>query len=170
VIMEAYVHGVSTRSVDDLVAAMGVQAGGIQVGGLEDLRRPGQGDRGVSHPQFVPHTEFPYVFCDATFCKVRIGLMWSLRRWWWPPGCPSTATREVLGTAVGDSESYEFWREFLASLRARGLTGVHLVISDAHAGLKAAVAQQFTGSSWQRCRCTSCAICHTAVSAKHARR
>ena len=50
------------------------------------------------------------------------GRTWSPRRWWWPPGCPST-TREVLGTAVGDSESYEFWREFLASLKARGLSG-----------------------------------------------
>ena len=60
-------------------------------------------------------------------------------------GVSIDGTREVLGTAVGDSESYEFWREFLASLKARGLSGVHLVISDAHAGLKAAVAQQFTG-------------------------
>jgi len=77
-------------------------------------------------------------------------------------------TREVLGTAVGDSESYEFWREFLASLKARGLSGVHLVISDAHAGLKAAVAQQFTNSSWQRCRVHFMRNLHTAVSAKHA--
>lgn len=67
-------------------------------------------------------------------------------------GVSIDGTREVLGTAVGDSESFEFWREFLASLKARGLAGVHLVISDAHAGLKAAVAQQFVGSSWQRCR------------------
>lgn len=67
-------------------------------------------------------------------------------------GVSIEGTREVLGTAVGDTESYEFWREFLASLEARGLSGVHLVISDAHAELKAAVAQQFTGSSWQRCR------------------
>lgn len=74
-------------------------------------------------------------------------------------GVSIDGTREVLGTAVGDSESFEFWREFLASLKARGLSGVHLVISDAHAGLKAAVAQQFTGSSWQRCRCISCATC-----------
>ena len=64
-------------------------------------------------------------------------------------GVSIEGTREVLGTAVGDSESYEFWREFLTSLKARGLSGVHLVISDAHAGLKAAVAQQFSGSSWQ---------------------
>lgn len=66
------------------------------------------------------------------------------------------------GTAVGDSESYEFWREFLASLRARGLAGVHLVICNAHAGLKAAVAQQFTDSSWQRCRVHFMRNRHTA--------
>jgi putative transposase len=61
-------------------------------------------------------------------------------------------TREVLGTAVGDSECYEFWTDFLRSLKARGLTGVHLVTSDAHAGLKRAISEQFTGASWQRCR------------------
>lgn len=83
-------------------------------------------------------------------------------------GVSIEGTREVLGTAVGDSESYEFWREFLASLKARGLTGVHLVISDAHAGLKTAVAQQFANSSWQRCRVHFMRNLHTAVSAKHA--
>jgi putative transposase len=83
-------------------------------------------------------------------------------------GVSAEGTREVLGTAVGDSESFEFWREFLASLKARGLSGVHLVISDAHAGLKAAVAQQFTGSSWQRCRVHFMRNLHGTVSAKHA--
>ena len=62
------------------------------------------------------------MFCDAVFCKARI--------------------------AVGDSESFDFWREFLTSLKVRGLTGVHLVATEAHAGLKAAVAQQFMNSSW----------------------
>ena len=83
-------------------------------------------------------------------------------------GVSIDGTREVLGTAVGDSESFEFWREFLASLKARGLSGVHLVISDAHAGLKAAVAQRFTNSSWQRRRVHFMRNLHTAVSAKHA--
>ncbi len=100
----------------------------------------------------LSHTQFPYVFCDATFCKVRIGAHVVSQALAVAAGVSIDGTREVLGTAVGDSESYEFWREFLASLKARGLSGVHLVISDARAGLKAAVAQQFTGSSWQRCR------------------
>jgi hypothetical protein len=82
-------------------------------------------------------------------------------------GVSIEGTREVLGTAVGDSESFDFWREFLSGLRARGLTGVHLVISDAHAGLKAAVAQQFTGASWQRCRVHFMRNVGSAVSAKH---
>ena len=76
-------------------------------------------------------------------------------------------TREVLGTAVGDSESFEFWREFLTSLKARGLSGVHLVISDAHGGLKAAVMQQFAGSSWQRCRVHFMRNIRASVAAKH---
>ena len=66
-----------------------------------------------------------------------------------------------------EAESFDFWREFLAGLRARGLAGVHLVISDAHAGLKAAVAQQFTGASWQRCRVHFMRNVGSAVSAKH---
>ncbi len=82
-------------------------------------------------------------------------------------GVSIDGTREVLGTAVGDSESYEFWREFLTSLKARGLSGVHLVISDAHSGLKAAVMQQFAGSSWQRCRVHFMRNIRAAVAAKH---
>ncbi|MBL7324936.1 transposase, partial [Escherichia coli] len=80
----------------------------------------------------LTHTEFPYVFCDATFCKVRVGAHVVSQALVVATGVSIDGTREVLGTAVGDSESYEFWREFLASLKARGLTGVHLVISDAH--------------------------------------
>ena len=151
VIMEAYVHGVSTRSVDDLVAAMGVQAG---VSKSEVSRICAGLDKEIEtfRSRSLSHTEFPYVFCDATFCKVRVGAHVVSQALVVATGVSIDGTREVLGTAVGDSESYEFWREFLASLRARGLTGVHLVISDAHAGLNAAVAQQFTNSSWQRCR------------------
>ena len=167
VIMEAYVHGVSTRSVDDLVAAMGVQTG---VSKSEVSRICAGLDKEIEafRTRSLAHTEFPYVFCDATFCKVRIGAHVVSQALVVATGVSIEGTREVLGTAVGDSESYEFWREFLASLKSRGLAGVHLVISDAHAGLKAAVAQQFTNSSWQRCRVHFMRNLHTAVSAKHA--
>jgi transposase-like protein len=167
VIMEAYVHGVSTRSVDDLVAAMGVDSG---VSKSEVSRICAGLDKEIDafRTRSLTHTQFPYVFCDATFCKVRVGAHVVSAAIVVATGVSIDGTREVLGTAVGDSESFEFWREFLASLRGRGLSGVHLVISDAHAGLKSAVAQQFTGSSWQRCRVHFMRNLHTAVSAKHA--
>ena len=167
VIMEAYVHGVSTRSVDDLVAAMGVESG---VSKSEVSRICAGLDREIEafRTRSLAHTQFPYVFADATFCKVRVGAHVVSQALVVATGVSIDGTREVLGTAVGDSESYEFWREFLASLKARGLSGVHLVISDAHAGLKAAVAQQFSGASWQRCRVHFMRNLHTAVAAKHA--
>ena len=167
VIMEAYVHGVSTRSVDDLVAALGVDSG---ISKSEVSRICAGLDREIEafRTRTLTHTQFPYVFCDATFCKVRIGAHVVSQALVVATGVSIEGTREVLGTAVGDSESFEFWREFLASLKARGLAGVHLVISDAHAGLKAAVAQQFSGSSWQRCRVHFMRNLHGAVSAKHA--
>ncbi|MCV7025980.1 MULTISPECIES: IS256 family transposase [Mycolicibacterium] len=167
VIMEAYVHGVSTRSVDDLVAALGVGSG---VSKSEVSRICAGLDKEIEafRTRRLTHTQFPYVFCDATFCKVRVGAHVVSQALIVATGVSIDGTREVLGTAVGDSESFEFWREFLGSLKARGLTGVHLVISDAHAGLKAAVAQQFAGSSWQRCRVHFMRNLHGAVAAKHA--
>ena len=167
VIMEAYVHGVSTRSVDDLVAALGVDSG---ISKSEVSRICAGLDREIEafRTRSLHHTSFPYVFCDATFCKVRVGAHVVSQALVVATGVSAEGTREVLGTAVGDSESFEFWREFLASLKSRGLAGVHLVISDAHAGLKAAVAQQFSGSSWQRCRVHFMRNLHGAVAAKHA--
>ncbi len=167
VIMEAYIHGVSTRSVDDLVAALGVDSG---ISKSEVSRICAGLDREIEafRTRSLHHTTFPYVFCDATFCKVRVGAHVVSQALVVATGVSAEGTREVLGTAVGDSESFEFWREFLAGLKARGLSGVHLVISDAHAGLKAAVAQQFSGSSWQRCRVHFMRNLHGAVSAKHA--
>ncbi|OHU81425.1 IS256 family transposase, partial [Mycobacterium talmoniae] len=167
VIMEAYVHGVSTRSVDDLVTAMGV-ASGVSKSEVSRICAGLDAEIEAFRTRSLTHTEFPYVFCDATFCKVRVGAHVVSQALVVATGVSIDGTREVLGTAVGDSESYEFWREFLASLKARGLSGVHLVISDAHAGLKAAVTQQFTGSAWQRCRVHFMRNLHTAVSAKHA--
>ena len=167
VIMEAYVHGVSTRSVDDLVAALGVDSG-ISKSEVSRICTGLDRDIEAFRSRTLTHTEFPYVFCDATFCKVRVGAHVVSQALVVATGVSIEGTREVLGTAVGDSESFEFWREFLAGLKSRGLGGVHLVISDAHAGLKAAVAQQFSGSSWQRCRVHFMRNLHGAVAAKHA--
>ena len=166
VIMEAYVHGVSTRNVDDLVAALGVESG---VSKSQVSRICGGLDAEIARfrERSLTHTTFPYVFLDATYCKVRVGAHVVSHALVVATGVSIEGTREVLGTAVGDSESFDFWREFLTGLRARGLSGVHLVISDAHAGLKAAVAQQFTGASWQRCRVHFMRNLGSAVSSKH---
>jgi len=148
VIQEAYIQGISTRSVDDLVKAMGMS--GIsksQVSRLCEeidervqafLTRPIEGD-------------WPYLWIDATYVKVRqagrivsVAVIIAV-------GANADGRREVLGMAVGPSEAETFWTEFLRSLARRGLRGVKLVISDAHEGIKAAVAKVM-GATWQRCR------------------
>ena len=148
VIQEAYIQGVSTRSVDDLVKAMGMT--GIsksQVSRLCEeidgrvkafLDRPIEGD-------------WPYLWLDATYVKVRqasrvvsVAVIVAV-------GVNSDGRREVLGMDIGPSEAETFWTAFLRKLRQRGLRGVKLVISDAHEGLKAAVAK-LLHASWQRCR------------------
>ncbi|MBF4478919.1 IS256 family transposase [Rhodococcus rhodochrous] len=166
VVMEAYVHGVSTRSVDDLVGALGVGSG-ISKSEVSRICAGLDAEIARFRERTLTHTIFPYVFLDATFCKVRVGAHVVSQALVVATGVSIDGTREVLGTAVGDSESFEFWREFLTSLKARGLSGVHLVISDAHSGLKAAVMQQFAGSSWQRCRVHFMRNIRASVAAKH---
>jgi transposase-like protein len=148
VIQEAYVHGVSTRSVDELVKAMGMT--GIsksQVSRLcteiDDkigafLDRPLEGD-------------WPFLWLDATYVKVRhngrivsVAVIIAV-------AVNSDGRREVLGMAIGSSEAETFWTAFLRKLARRGLRGVKLVVSDAHEGIKATVAKVLN-ASWQRCR------------------
>src|SRR6201996_9097141 len=148
VVQEAYIQGVSTRSVDELVKAMGMS--GIsksQVSRLCEeidervhafLGRPSEGD-------------WPYLWIDATYVKVReagrivsVAVIIAI-------AVNTDGVREVLGMAVGPSEAEPFWTDFLRSLTRRGLRGVKLVISDAHEGLKAAAAKVL-GATWQRCK------------------
>ena len=148
VIQEAYVHGISTRSVDDLVRAMGMEGvSKSQVSRLcaeiddrvrDFLTRPIEGD-------------WPYLWLDATYVKVReagrivpVAVTIAV-------GVNADGRREVLGMATGASEAETFWLDFLRSLARRGLRGVKLVVSDAHEGLKAAVTKVFR-ATWQRCR------------------
>jgi transposase-like protein len=149
--MEAYVHGVSTRKVDDLVQALGIEAG---ISKSEVSRICGELDVVVAEFRDRPldHVEFPYVFLDATYVKAHEGARVVSKAIVVATGVARTGDREVLGLAVGDSEDGAFWTAFLRSLRARGLVGVKLVISDAHEGLKAAIGAVFLGSAWQRCR------------------
>src|SRR6201981_2996813 len=148
VVQEAYVQGVSTRSVDDLVQAMGMS--GISksqvsrlCGEIDDkvkafLARPIEGD-------------WPYLWIDATYVKVRqqgrivsVAVIVAV-------GVNGDGRREVLGMDIGPSEAETFWTAFLRKLARRGLRGVKLVISDAHEGIKAAVAKVLN-ATWQRCR------------------
>lgn len=92
------------------------------------------------------------MFLDATYCKARINGRVVSRAVVIATGVSADGHREVLGCAVGDSDTEEFWTEFLRDLRGRGLGGVQLVISDAHSGLVAAVGTVVQGAAWQRCR------------------
>jgi putative transposase len=152
VVMEAYVHGVSTRAVDDLVDALGAPSGIKKsevsriCGGLDEIVEAFRTRR-------LDHVEFPYVYLDATYLHVRndtsqVASMAVVIA----TGITAVGEREVLGVDVGDSEDEVFWRSFLRSLKGRGLGGVRLVISDQHAGLVAALRRVFQGASHQRCR------------------
>jgi putative transposase len=148
VIQEAYIHGVSTRSVDDLVKALGMS--GIsksQVSRLcaeidervtAFLDRPIEGD-------------WPYLWIDATYVKARSAGRIVSMAVIVAVGVNSDGRREVLGMDIGPSEAEPFWTAFLRKLARRGLRGVKLVISDAHEGLKGAVAKVLS-ATWQRCR------------------
>lgn len=148
VIQEAYVQGISTRSVDDLVRAMGMEGisrsrvsrlcAEIDERVQDFLARPIEGD-------------WPYLWLDATYVKVReagrivpVAVTIAV-------GVNADGRREVLGMAVGSSEAEPFWLDFLRTLKRRGLAGVKLVVSDANEGLKAAVTKVLR-ATWQRCR------------------
>ena len=151
VVMEAYVHGVSTRKVDDLVGALGVDAG-ISKSEVSRICAALDEEMNEFRSRPLSHLAFPYLLCDATYVKARVGGRVVSRAVVIATGVAQDASREVLGVSIGDSEDAAFWTEFLQSLRGRGLSGVQLVISDSHLGLKAAIAKVFPGASWQRCR------------------
>lgn len=148
VIQQAWVGGVSTRKMDALVKAMGCEGisksqvselcAGLDARVHDFLNRPLTG-------------EWPYVWLDATYLKVREGGQVVSVAAIIASGVNSAGQREILGLGLGPSEAKTFWVGFLRSLVARGLAGVKLVISDAHEGLKAAIAQVFS-AAWQRCR------------------
>src|SRR6266508_149145 len=142
VVMEAYVHGTSTRKVDDLVKALSVDAG---ISKSEVSRICGELDGEVAAFRSRPlsHTAFPYVFLDATYVKARVNSRVVSRAVVIATGVTADGGREVL-----DSEDGAFWTAFLRSLKARGLTGVQLVVSDAHIGLKQAIAAVLAGTCW----------------------
>jgi putative transposase len=151
VVQEAYVHGVSTRKVDELVKALGMR--GISKSRVSELCE--EHDEEVERFRNRPlEGAYPYVWVDATYLKARqdgrVASTAVVSPW---EGVKAqTGEREVLGFDVGPSEDGAFWSAFLRSLVARGLCGVRLVTSDAHRGLKMAVEAVLVGASWQRCR------------------
>src|SRR5665811_241939 len=148
VVQEAYVQGISTRAVDDLVRAMGMEG----ISRSQVSRLCGEIDERVGTFLNRPiEGEWPYVWLDATYVKARrdhrivsVAVIVAV-------GVNNDGRREVLGMTVGHSEAEPFWVEFLRSLARRGLRGVKLVISDAHEGLKAAITKVLS-ATWQRCR------------------
>ena len=163
VIMEAYINGVSTRKVDALVAALGSQSGisKSQVSRIcQEIDQQVQAF--LNRPLQETGYAYAYVYLDATYLHGRLGkaLQVCSRAVVVAMGVNVDGRRELLGYSfgegfaykVGDSESEGFWTEFIASLKERGLTGVKLVISDAHGGLTKAIRRQLQGCVWQRCR------------------
>jgi putative transposase len=151
VVMEAYLHGVSTRKVDDLVKALGADSG-ISKSEVSRICADLDEEVGAFRDRSLATAAFPYVFLDATYCKARVNRRVVSQAIVVATGVRLDGWREVLGFAVGDSEDGAFWTAFLRSLKARGLGGVQLVISDAHTGLKQAISAVLLGAAWQRCR------------------
>ena len=151
VVMEAYLHGVSTRKVDDLVKALGADTG-ITKSEVSRICADLDVEVGAFRDRSLGDQQFPYVFLDATYCKARVNHRVVSQAVVIATGVRADGWREVLGFAVGDSEDGAFWTAFLRSLKARGLGGVQLVISDAHTGLKQAISAVLIGAAWQRCR------------------
>ena len=148
VIQEAYVHGISTRAVDDLVKAMG----GSGISKSQVSRLCEEIDERVNAFLSRPiEGAWPYLWIDATYLKVReAGRIVSLAVII-AVGVNTDGRREVLGVATGASEAEPFWKAFLRSLADRGLRGVKLVVADDHKGLRAAAAKVFSATH-QRCR------------------
>ena len=148
VIQEAWIGGVSTRRVEDLVQAMGL--GGIGKSTVSKLCK--EIDERVNAFLDRPlEGEWPYLWLDATYLKVREGGRIVSVAAIIAVAVDSEGRREIVGLHIGPSEAEPFWSAFLKGLLRRGLRGVRLVISDAHEGLKHAIAKVL-GATWQRCR------------------
>jgi putative transposase len=158
VVMEAYLHGVSTRKVDDLVKALGMDSG-ISKSEVSRICADLDVEVAAFRDRPLTDTSYPYVFLDATYCKARVNHRVVSQAVVIATGVTGDGRREVLGFDVGDSEDGAFWTAFLRSLKARGLAGVQLVISDAHTGLKQAVEAVMFGRAGKGAGCISCATC-----------
>jgi transposase-like protein len=149
VVQQAYIEGVSTRRVDDLLQALGLT--GIDKSRVSRICK--ELDEVVEPFRNRPlEGQYPFVWLDALYLKVRHNHRIVSQALVIATGVRESGEREVLGFALGASEEEAFWLDFLRSLMRRGLKGVQLVTSDAHEGLKGALAQVLAGVTWQRCR------------------
>lgn len=148
VVSEAYVKGVSTRKVEGLVEAMGAQG----MSRSEVSRMAESLDKQVTaFRERTLEQSYPYLWLDALYIKVREGAHIVSKAVLVAYGVTETGEREVIGLGVSHGEMYDSWKTFLESLLSRQLRGVKLVISDAHTGLKNAIRDALTGTTWQRC-------------------
>ena len=152
VVMEAYVQGVSTRAVDELVQALGIGTG-ISRSEVSRICTRLDEHVGAFRDRRLDHTGFPFVYLDATYLHVRDDHHVVSKAVVIATGVSAEGMREVLGFDVGDSEDEVSWRGFLTSLRKRGLSGVRLVISDQHAGLVAALKRCLQGAAHRVAEC-----------------
>ncbi|MET8809692.1 IS256 family transposase [Streptomyces sp. NPDC004546] len=151
VVMVVYVLGVSTRSVDDLVKALGADTG-ISKSEVSRICAGMDAELTAFRTRPLDHTRFPYLFLDATYVKARVNHQIVSQAVVIATGVSEQGNREVVGVMVDDSESEASWTAFLRSLRERGLCRVRLVVSDSHSGLIKAIRKVMFGAGWQRCR------------------
>jgi transposase-like protein len=151
VIMTAYITGTSTRKVDDLVKALGCDSG-VSKSTVSRICQDIDEDVTELRTRRLDGIPFVYLWLDATYLKVRENRRVVSKAVVIATAVRGDGHREIVGVDVGDSENETFWTEFLRDLTDRGLTGVQLVISDAHRGLTAAIGRVMQGSAWQRCR------------------
>lgn len=149
VVAEAYLRGVSTRKVEGLVQTLGIS--GISKSEVSRLCASLDAQVTAFRTRRLD-AEYPYIFVDARYEHVREDERVQSMAVVIAYGIRADGMREVLGVEINNSEDLEQWRAFLQDLVARGVRGVRLIISDAHRGLKQAIAEVFLGASWQRCR------------------
>ena len=147
-VAESYLQGVSTRRVEKVMTALGVE--GISASSVSRITKEldEKVEEFLSKP--IEH-EIPYLFVDATYLKVRDGFHYENKALFVVAGIRDDGLREILGVRLADSEASLFWQDLFEDLKERGLRGVKLVVSDGHKGIQKAVTDSFIGSSWQMC-------------------
>ncbi len=148
-VAESYLQGVSTRRVQEIVSHLGVE----QLSPASVSRMARELDDQVQEFLMRPIEQpIPYLFVDASYYKVRDGVRYVTKAALVVSGVRADGYREILGAKVTDCENEAFWAGLFEELKERGLTGVQLIVSDGHEGIKKAVSTSFLGASWQMCQ------------------